>query len=273
MCEYLLDETALLRYAENKAAIHFVPNEKNYASLYKLLHKFIDDENVNIALVDSEISPALADEYGETIEKDGKIYIRLSKIGRIGEYILHVFLSEYFSFSCIIPKVHLTTDRNMSVYGIDVLFFDKSNRMILFGESKVTKNINNGIALINASLKKYEREIDDEYELVLSNSLLNTNELNSFFPGVQEVCVSFKEFVKKTSTERIGVPIFIAHGGEVEHEDILKKLKNGIKRHKYFGIETVYYVISLPIINKTKLTESLTRVISEKMAKYSEKRT
>lgn len=272
LCRYLLDENVLLKYAENKSAIKFSPSSKNYVSLFKLLHKFIDDENMHIALVDSEIEEILIDEFGDVIDQDGKKFIRLSKVGRIGEYMFHTFLSNYFSFSCILPKVHLVTDRNMSVYGIDVLFFDKVRKMILFGESKVTKRIKNGIALVNKSLQNYEKEINEEFELVLSNSHLVCFELEEFFPGAREVCVNFSEFIKKTATKCIGVPIFIAHGEEVLHDDILKKLKQGVKRHKFFGLETIYFAISLPIINKEKLLTCLTQAIAEKMKMYDEGR-
>ena len=269
LSEYVLDEDNLLRYATNKSAINFEPTKKNYVALFRELNNFIDDENIELFEFDIDLEEILLDEYDDIMEKEGKKNIRLSKIGRIGEYIFHIFLSEYFKFNCIIPKVKLTTDKNMSVYGIDALFLDKSNEMILFGESKVTNKIENGIAMVNKSLKNYENEIREEYMLVLTNNHLKLNGLEDLFPGQAELCINFDEFIRCTQIKNIGVPIFIAHGDEVSYEVVLKKLNEGIKRNKYFGLNTIYYVISLPIINKKAFFGYLTSVIREKMEVYN----
>lgn len=270
LCEFVLNEDHLLRYARNKSGISFEPNKSNYVSLFRELYNFIDDENVDWVEVDDlDLEDVLVDEYDKIDIKNGRKFIRLNKIGRIGEYIFHIFLSDYFNFNCIIPKVKLTTDRNMSVYGIDALFLDKKNQMILFGESKVANRIDNGISLVTKSLKNYEKEIREEYTLVLSNNHLKLNGLDDLFPGQTEVCMTFDDFLTQTNTKNIGVPIFIAHGEEVDHKVILDRLQKKIKRSKYFGLNTVYYVISLPIINKKKFFSYLTKMISEKLEEYN----
>jgi hypothetical protein len=268
ICDYLLSEDNLLKFIENRTAIKFEPTRKNYATLFKNLYLFIDEENLTSMEIEPEIKDILLDEFEETTDEDGKQMIRLSKIGRLGEYIFYIFLSEYFSFECIIPKIRLTTDKNMSVYGIDALFLDKPNRMILFGESKVSNRIKNGITLINKSLKKYEKEIREEYILVLSNNHLVLHGLKEVFQGKEEVCTSFEEFISEANITKIGIPIFIAHGEENDHEFILKQMQNKITRLKYFNLDTIYYAISLPIINKTKFVGFITKIIKEKMSKY-----
>ncbi len=238
ICQYILSEENLLKYATNKAGIAFEFTKQNYIKLYHELEKFIDEENLSFFEfnLDAELEEVLLDENEEISKKEGKTSIRLSKIGRIGEYIFHVFLSDYFNFDCIIPKAKLTTDRNMSVFGIDALFLDKSSKTILFGESKVTNKIDNGILMVNKSLEHYEREIREEYSLILSNNCLKLNGLDEVFPGKVELCISFDEFIKATGIENIGIPIFIAHGKELNHQEILDKLARGIKRKKYFSL-------------------------------------
>lgn len=269
LIDFILNEDNLLRYAKNKSAINFEPQKKNYIALYRELEKFIDEENADWVEIDIDLENVLVDEYNKVQIKNGKKFIRLSKIGRIGEYIFHIFLSDYFNFNCIIPKVKLTTDRNMSVYGIDALFLDKTKKMILFGESKVANKLDNGIALVKKSLKNYEKEIREEYSLVLSNSHLKLNGLEELFPGQTEVCLTFDEFLTQTETKNIGVPIFLAHGEEKDPEVILQKLHKSIKRTKFFNLNTVYYVISLPLHDKRKFFSHLTNTISEKLEEYN----
>ena len=72
---------------------------------------------------------------------------------------------------------------NMSIFGIDELFLAED--MILFGESKVSINLQNGIKLIKESLKEYEKQIKDEYQLVLSNRFYG-DKLQGFFEKLVE---------------------------------------------------------------------------------------
>lgn len=265
LVEYILNEDKLLRYAENKSGMMFKPTQKNYVTLFRELNNFIDDENIESFMFDIELEDVFRDEFKESEIDEKEGIIRLSKIGRIGEYIFHIFLSEYFNFNCIIPKVKLTTDKNMSVYGIDALFLDRDNEMILFGESKVTNKIENGIAMVKKSLKNYENEIREEYMLVLTNNQLKLSGLEEVFPGQTEICLTFDDFIEGAQIKNIGIPVFIAHGTEIDSMTILDKLATGIKRKQIFELNTVYYVISLPIIGKNTFFSYITNVIREKM--------
>ena len=107
---------------DNYSMIHIEikDNEEFYKSLFEC---FFTEEMIKI----------LNEEY--TIEeKNGKLKVRIDKIGKIGEYIFTCILNEYFKFQCILPKVHLQTSYNMSIYGIDTLFYSKDKEMLLFGE-------------------------------------------------------------------------------------------------------------------------------------------
>jgi len=269
LCDFLLSEDNLIRYATNKSAVNFEPTLRNFITLYRELNNFIDEENMDSFEFDEEIEAVVSEEFDEIEEENGKKVIRTSKIGRIGEYIFHIFLSDYFDFNCIIPKVKLTTDKNMSIHGIDVLFLNKKEETILFGESKVTNKIANGIAMVNKSLLNYEKEIREEYMLVLTNNHLKLNGLEDVFPGQTEVCLTFDDFINSTKIKNIGVPIFIAHGTELNHEEILDSLERKIKRKKYFNLDTKYYVISLPMINKKVFMNYITSVIRKKMEVYN----
>ena len=145
--DYFFSEDNLLQYAENISSITFFPSKKNFVTLFKQLKVFIDQKNQEISIekLDNYLRTLLIDD-GKLIDKDGKVGILLDKIGKIGEYIFCCLLSDYFKFDCIIPKVHLQTDYNMSVYGIDTLYYSQQNDLLLFGESKVSKSVSNGMS-------------------------------------------------------------------------------------------------------------------------------
>lgn len=268
--EFFFNEDKLIRYAEHKANIKFSASITNYVSLFKHLQTYIDDINIERDI--SELEEAfinLLKEEMDCIEKDGKIYIRLDKIGKIGEYIFCCLLYDYFHFDCIIPKVHLQTDSNMNVYGIDTLYFSEKDNLLLFGESKVSINLKNGIQLIKESLNDYEKQLSEEYRLVLSNRLYKDKlyKFTELFGESVETTTTIEKFIDKARITQIGIPIFIAHGTETDNKWILEKLSK-LTSSKMFGIDTRLIGISLPIINKTKLITIFTKLIREKREKY-----
>lgn len=269
--KYFLDESRILRYAENKASLAFTPSKRNYATLYKHLGYYIDEYNLEKlpATIEEEVIKILADEYQLNDPGDGNLQVRLDKIGKIGEYLFCNLLSEYFNFNCIIPKVHLTTDFNMSIYGIDTLFYSTENDMILLGESKFSKSLKNGIGLINKSLKTYEQQIKDEFVLILSNRFLKNNMgiFGDKYNDAIELSLSIEEFITNANVKRIGIPIFIAHGTDTDVDGILKQTKS-IKQHTFLGVETQYIILSLPIVDKSKLISAFTQEIAERRALY-----
>ena len=273
--EYFFDETKLLQYIENKKGVVLEKNRKSYVTLYKHLQNYLDVENYDSYVFDenkfnAEILGILNEEY-ELNEKDDKISVRLDKMGKIGEFMFCNLLAEYFKFDCIIPKVHLTTDNNMSVFGIDTLYYSTSNNMILFGESKVSKNLSNGIRLLKDSLKTYETQIRDEFRLVLSNRLYRDKfgVFGERFNHVIENCINVETFINIAEIKHIGVPLFIAHGEQIDVDEIFKYLES-IKEVSLFNLKTSYIIISLPIFNKSKIISLFTQFIAERIKSYEE---
>lgn len=269
--KYFLDETRLLRYAENKANLEFSPNRRNYVTLFKHLSHYLDDYNQETLPreIEEDVFRILTDEYQLNDPGDGNLHVRLDKIGKLGEYIFCNLLSEYFGFDCIIPKVHLTTDFNMSVFGIDTLFYSSKNNLILFGESKFSKSLANGIGLINKSLKSYEKQIRDEFILMLSNRFLRNNMgiFGDKYADEIEMSLSIEEFISAAKVQRIGIPLFIAHGTETDIGEIFQRLNN-IQHITFLGLETLYIAISLPVVDKSKMISVFTQEIAERRSFY-----
>lgn len=270
MFEYFFDESRLLRYIENKASVSFQPTTANFAALYKKLKIFIDKENdIQIPQnLEKNLLDIVSAEH-TVIEENGIKKIRLDKIGKIGEYIFSNILSEYFGYQCIIPKLNMLTDYNMSIFGIDTLFYSHEKKLLLLGESKVSKSIKNGISLINESLSSYQSQIDDEFELILSQRWLK-DKMGYFandFGDKIEISMNMSDFIKKAAVRNIGIPIFIAHGGMETTEHIFNELCK-IKKVNLYDIETTFIIISLPLIDKDEFAKAFTLAIAERRDLY-----
>lgn len=271
--DFFFTEEKLLHYAENKFNLKFEPSTENYTTLFKHLKIYIDDyieEELDLESIHEEVLKIINEEYA-TSAKDSKLKVRLDKIGKIGEFIFTCILNEYFKFDCIIPKILLATSYNMSIYGIDVLFYSKEQNMILYGESKVSKSLSNGVSLVNESLKEYEKRLNQEYDLILSSRIHPLNFVNEIYGEYISTSLTFEEFIEKANIKRIGIPIFIAHGKEYSQVEILNLLKN-IKKKSFLGLDTIYYLISLPILNKEKMVAVFTENIQKRKEFYSNAR-
>jgi hypothetical protein len=157
----------------------------------------------------------------------------------------------------------------MSVFGIDALFYCQEDKMILFGESKVSNSLKNGVALINKSLSTYQQQVDEEFVLILSQRWLR-DKMGTFaadFDSFIDRSISMKNFISKTGVTSIGIPVFVAHGTETNTATILGKLSS-INKVKLYDLETKIISISLPVINKSKLVATFTQKIVERREYY-----
>lgn len=268
MLAFFFKEEKLLSYIYNKTTIEFDATIQQYVSLFKVLSGFIDTENLDADIEKMKIE---LNEYidWEKYSDDELLKLRRDKIGKIGEYILHNILSDYFNFACILPKLVLNTNKNMSVFGIDVIFFDEKNKMLLFGESKVSKNLHNGVNLINKSLKNYEHQICEEYRTILSSELINKNLPEEIKKYIGKA-MSFKKFIEIANIKRIGIPIFIMSGEDTNLESINKKLDK-IDKVDFMGLEITYYIINLPIIDKNVFQSKVIKFLRERCDYYESK--
>lgn len=273
LSEFVLSEDNLLNYAKRTSKINFSPTVKNYKRLYDNIGIFLNAELETLSVNDlsQELVNVLGEEY-DLFNVDGELTIQNDKIGKIGEYIFHILLTQYFRLECVIPKFKCITDRNMSVFGIDSLFFDSESKRIYFGESKFSKRINNGITLVNKSLVDYEDQIREEYRIVLSSeeTFIKSDKFEELFREDMDISISFEDFIDIAGVSSIGVPIFIAHGEDESKgpEYYLKRLKKGIHRNQLFSMETIYIGISFPVIDKAEFIECIITKAVKKSNEY-----
>lgn len=255
--------------------IKFEPNPKSYRKLYNSLKYFLNADLESLSVNDEGRITNANGEYKFTSE-EGKTLIQNDKIGKIGEYAFHLIMTGYYKVNCIIPKFTLTTSRNMSVFGIDALFYNMEDNLLYFGESKVSESIVGAIKLINESFKEYEKQMIEEYRLVLSDTdkYKLSKEYLEAFGQYSDICISFKEFIEKASIKKICIPAFLAHGNSKEYfcpESFLEKMNTDIKRNQLFNLETEYIFISLPLINKAKMVETFMKKVVKKNNEYQRK--
>ena len=271
---FFFSEITLFEHFRTANEPLYEPTIRNYVSLYKNLKLFIDEENVAHIKVES-----ITDEIRDILDKEGMLkiegehtyIIRNDKVGKIGEYLFSILLEKYYDCDCIIPKTRLTTDPNMNVYGIDTLHYSRKNRSIMFGESKFTTSLESGVSLLKESLVSYETQLRDEYTLILSNKFLKLNVINEMYGNEIGLCMTFEKFLEEAKIDKIGIPLFVAHGGTVDDKETIFKKLNTIKRTKFFGKDTVYTIISLPVISKSEILKRFTEKTTEMLGEIYER--
>lgn len=270
--DYFFDEKTMFQHFNHLYNIPFTPTKENYIKLFRELKKFLDDFNMEFLFEnneeDTEFEEVLIEE--NLIQNDGhSLKYRLDKAGKLGEYFFSILLERFFGLECVIPKTKFTTDYNMSVYGIDVVYMGKDDNLLYFGESKFTKKLYNGIVQINQSLTNYEKQVNDEYELILNgwDARKSLRKIYEVYGEKLDHCISFQDFINAAEISEICIPLFIAHGNEVVPSDILKELDK-IKKITLFNMNTKYLIISLPIIEKEKFIETMSKKIRSRMSEY-----
>lgn len=275
LTDYLFSEDSLLNYAKSSSKIELQPTDPVYwATLYRNISFFLNEdlEQCSVGNVTDDLLDVLKEEYN-LVNSNGELLVQKDKVGKIGEYAFHVLLSKYFGLNCIVPKFRCTTDRNMSVFGIDALFLNVEEKRIYFGESKFSKTLSNGIKLANKSLDDYEQQIREEYRLVLTSddAFSLSNDFVNLFQHDSQICIKFETFIKKAHIDTIGVPVFIAHGKDNSKEqpqDYLDMMKKKLHKNSFFGLNVEYVFISLPVINKQEFIESAIKKVVKKQNEF-----
>lgn len=262
---YLLDFEMIKKHATVNLGVGDDLTLDDFNEIYNRLIAFVDFEKIyTTANLDQAIIDTLdAELIKETAD------LRRDKWGRIGEYIFNAILDTYFNLDCIVRKFALNTSPNMSVYGIDTIHCSLANHTLFFGESKMVGSLTNGVTLITESLKSYEAQIAKEYFTIRNNNFNKNTEFLALFEYSMKRCLNFTSFIKAANITKIGVPVFISHGGDYTPENVFKKLRE-IPMKQLFDLETQYYLISVPIIDKNKFRDAFVNVIRQKIEECQE---
>ena len=257
---YILDFDMIKKHAAINLDVNIELTLRDYNEILNRLISFADFEKIyNTADFDDAVIEILNQEY---IHEESDL--RKDKWGRIGEYIFNILLDSFFNLDCIIRKFALNTSRNMPVYGIDTVHCSLEDKTFYFGESKMVDSIDNGINLIIKSLESYEAQISAEYYTIKNNNFTRSDKFMSLFEESLNRCLTFGELISYASINTIGIPIFISHGGTYDTTNILNKMKK-IPSKKIFDLDTKYFFISVPVLNKEKFRTSFLEVLNKKI--------
>lgn len=239
----------------------FDNNKKNAKLVYTSLKKFLEEE-YDFECVGSTplLNAIIIDEFGS----GNKYALRNDKIGKIGEYFLSIIIENYFKFDCFIDKLTFVTSRNMPIYGIDTIHYSSSSNILFFGESKLTKTLENGVALINESLSKYEEQLKNEFELIITSEHKKYISFNEKIGKAIDEAFSVEEFIKLSEIESIGIPLFICHGGSITDEKIKSEFGKLSCKNTFCGLNTSYILLDLQISDKKEFIHYLAECLSEK---------
>lgn len=257
---YLLDFEMIKKHASINLGIDTELTLEDYNEIFDRLRNFVDLEKIyNVA----ELDQAVVDILDQELIKDSAD-LRRDKWGRIGEYIFNIILDSYFNLDCIVRKFALSTSRNMPVFGIDTVHCSLSDKTMYFGESKMVGSLKNGVQLIAKSLECYEAQIAEEYFTIRNNQFTRNQEFLELFDYSMKRCLSFSELIKATGITTIGIPVFVSHGGDYTTANVFMELRK-IPMKQLFGLDTIYYLISVPVIDKNRFREAFVNVIRQKI--------
>lgn len=243
--EYFFNERRIFSYFKClEENLIFEPSATNYASLYQNLSLFFDS------------SPGISND----------------KAGKIGEYFLSILLLDFFEYECIIPKLVHITDQKMPIYGIDTLFYSVKLDLLMFGESKFSKTLSEGIKLIQNSLAVYKDQFEDEFRFIVLNNGFSKSKNPELvkMSKFSDCAINFKDFISRAKITRIGVPLFLCHGKDVDTASIMNQLKNIKKPVEIMTLKIKYIIISLPINSKDLFLSYFKEKLITKQNEYKE---
>ena len=242
--------------------------------ILKIENKNFDYHSLLEKLSDSIVSFALSRKELADNKKNRGIYVKAirklrnykSNEGELGELLLYCFLEAHLEAPKIFTKFELKTSTQDYVKGSDgvhLLEIDKNNYQLIFGESKLIKNLKDGLneALksINLFVHRKQNNINHEIRLLnthLEREIVNNKELYNFLkkiimPSAKEDIynrdnafgifagynLDFPESYNKLSNEEFRIKLREKIRNEVEEniENIKQKIReNGLEGYNFY---------------------------------------
>ena len=162
----LLLETTIDKHSRDRLSLYALKinaNEFNYSSLQEqLLDPMID------YAVSREVKKQYSNRPGALSKKAREKFKEYSKNdGELGELLLFCFLEAHLKAPKILSKLELKTSTKMYVNGADGVHFlelEDGNYQLIFGESKMYKEIKSAFDKALKSLYEFKNEINESGE-------------------------------------------------------------------------------------------------------------
>lgn len=165
--------------------------------------------------------------------------------GIFGEMLFYNVAENLLYNKLVISKVQLVTAPNTNAHGSDGVFCDEEKKILYFGESKFTTNLQQGISQALSSMSQCLDRINlDKNFMIIHRKDLK----NGYGKKIDQHNIS--EYTCK-------ILIFLLHGEDVDYSKIVKQIENYRNdfQKKLKGLE--FIVVSFPIYDKECLKESI----------------
>ena len=167
--------------------------------------------------------------------------------GVFGEMLFYNVVENILYQKLLLSKVQLITAPNTNAHGSDGVFCDESKKILYFGESKFTVNLDFGIAQALSSMEEClaRVKLDKNFMLVHGKDLKN---------GYGKLIT-----VDTIEEYKCNILIFLLHGVETDYEQIVRQLEANKEKFakKIDGLE--FTVISFPIYDKENLKDRIAK--------------
>lgn len=262
----------------------------------KIHNKKFDTNSLVEKLADSIVSYCLSEiDYDELYKNHniGKMYRQAERLfrdytnnkGELGELILYSFLESHLKAPKILTKMRLKTSTNDYVKradGIHMLKLDDKNYELIFGESKMYENLNDGIKdafnSINELKTRTTNNINDEISLISANIPSEFAEKNYelirniILPNQNEdydydisfgIFVGYEIKVKRLLNSNISPIEFKDKIKEKSKQDILDKMDTIRKQIRNLKLEDHnFYMYFVPFMDIDKTRQDILKELT-----------
>ncbi|CAC9623882.1 hypothetical protein [uncultured Gammaproteobacteria bacterium] len=214
-----------------------------------------------------------------------KFIDHLKNKGELGELLLYCFLESHLKAPKILSKLELKTSRNMYVNGADGVHYLKlknGDYQLIFGESKIEKQLTSGLTNAFKSINKFKREVGKS-GINYEKSLISDHISKETFSDKEKKFIENIIYPKKENNFEvddafgifIGYEISISDDKALLNQDFRNKIKQKVEQEVYSKLRHIeskindynlqghnFYIYVLPFTELDKTRKSITKSIT-----------
>lgn len=170
--------------------------------------------------------------------------------GLFGEILFYTVCRVLLNKDLLLSKIAFITSGGTTAHGSDGIFYDSANDTLIFGESKFTTDLSQGLRQASKSLSDLDKRFGNDGCFIYKQILTMKGEYRESFA---------KMSLRDIQSKKKEVLVFVLHGQDYKEKDILKQ-ENEFYLREISNCGTLS-VISFPIISKNNLIRSVAKGI------------
>jgi len=252
------EELSTEQKEETKSLLRNLLNNPEHFEDFFIQHSLAIDEVLS-AITIEQISGVMKD-YGFDVPPNGgeeagtykKRCLSFLKAdngyGLFGEILFYTVCRELLNKDLLLSKIAFITSGGTTAHGSDGIFYDSANDTLIFGESKFTTNLSQGLRQARKSLSDLDKRFGNDGCFIYKQTLSMKSEYRESFS---------KMSLKDIQNKKKEVLVFVLHGSDYKEEEILKQ-ENEFYQKEISNCKTLS-VISFPIFSKENLIHSIVK--------------